>query len=74
MPYEDFSRDFSESFDDSGLVFTRNKYGRLYSPPGYHFEERSNKSYPDNKIIQGIGCDHLVRLGHDILRVFYYRS
>ena len=54
MSFEEIPREVLENFDDQGLVYTRNKYGRLHSPPGYHPEGNVSKSYLSKESLQGI--------------------
>jgi len=48
MSFEDFSREACESWNDVGLVYTRNKYGRMSSPPGYALSRKNHGSFKDN--------------------------
>ena len=52
MALETFSRDAYESWSDVGLVYTRNKYGRVSSPPGYGLKDKNDFSYK-NSLFKG---------------------
>ena len=45
MSFEDFSREARESWNEVGLVYTRNKYGRVCSPPGYQLNRKNDFSF-----------------------------
>ena len=52
MSFENFPRDAYESWNEVGLVYTRNKYGRVSSPPGYGLKEGNDFSYK-NSLFRG---------------------
>ena len=45
MSFEDFPREARESWNEVGLVYTRNKYGRICSPPGYQLNRKNDLSF-----------------------------
>lgn len=53
MSLDNFPRDAYESWDDVGLVYTRNKYGRLSSPPGYGLKNKNDRSDYRNSLFKG---------------------
>lgn len=53
MSFEDFPREACESWNEVGLVYTRNKYGRVCSPPGYALSGKNDGSFK-NSLFRGI--------------------
>lgn len=48
MSFEDFPREARESWNEVGLVYTRNKYGRICSPPGYQLNRENDFSFRES--------------------------
>lgn len=55
MSCEDFPREACESWNEVGLVYTRNKYGRVCSPPGYALRRKNDGSFK-NSLFRGANC------------------
>jgi len=55
MSFEDFRREACESWNEVGLVYTRNKYGRMRSPPGYTLSRKNDGSFKDS-LFRGANC------------------
>ena len=45
MAFQDVSRDIFDSWNEVGLVYTRNKYGRVSAPLGYGITDKNDCSY-----------------------------
>ena len=53
MPFDSFARDFFDNWNDVGVVYTRNKYGRVSSPPGYGLKEKNDLSGFTKSLFKG---------------------
>lgn len=40
MPFDSLAKETYDNWNDIGLVYTRNKYGRVSSPPGYGLKDK----------------------------------
>lgn len=56
MPFDSFARDFFDNWNDVGVVYTRNKYGRVSSPPGYGLKEKNDLSGFTESLFKGAKC------------------
>ena len=53
MSFDDFPREAYDSWNEVGLVYTRNKYGRIRSPPGYDLSGNNDCSFK-NTLFKGM--------------------
>ena len=53
MSFDNFPTDSYENWNDVGLVYTRNKYGRVSSPPGYGLKDKKHCSDYKNSLFKG---------------------
>ena len=77
MSFENFPREACESWSDVGLVYTRNKYGRICSPPGYELSRKNDHCSFKNCLFKGMYKVSIrklrsinVGLANDLLRFF----
>ncbi|RMX58743.1 hypothetical protein pdam_00010818 [Pocillopora damicornis] len=59
MSFEGFARDVFESWSDVGVVYTRNKYGRVVSPPGFSIGCKNSNSFKNN-VPKGANCSFII--------------
>lgn len=59
MSFEGFARDVFESWSDVGVVYTRNKYGRVVSPPDFSIGCKNSNSFKNN-VPKGTGFSFFI--------------
>ncbi|CAH3022892.1 unnamed protein product [Porites evermanni] len=55
MAFQGVSRDIFDSWNEVGLVYTRNKYGRVSAPSGYKITDKNDCSYKIS-LFKGASC------------------
>ena len=57
MPFDSLAKETYENWNDTGLVYTRNKYGRVSSPPGYGLMDKNDcPTGFEKSLFKGKGC------------------